>query len=299
MRDVTGKLALVTGGASGIGLGLSEVLLAAGMRVVVADVMQDHLTEAMYKLAPWRERLVTLQLDVTDRAAVAAAAQRIHAQHGAVQLLCPIAGVGTPRATDAAGYEDWDWVFGVNVGGLIHCLVNFLPTMKQCGSGHIVTMGSVTSLIPHESQGIYTGSKFAIRGISESLRLSLAPYGIGVTLVCPGLVRSRHLEAEKTRPAQFATDAPLPAPPPPEARAVVEAAAMNPMELAHMILQAVQTNRAYVLSHPEIKQEFESLCGTISAAFPDDVVVPPARAAFEAQMRRARELARQRAASNK
>ena len=297
MEELHERAALVTGGGSGVGLGLARALLEAGARVAIADLMPEHLAEAAVSLEKWSGRFSLHNVDVTDRASMAALASDIAGRHGPLHVLCPVAGVGVPFPTQLATFEDWDWVFGVNVGGFINALVTFLPGMlAHGGRGHIVAVGSIASVIPHHQQGIYTGSKFAVRGIAESLRLSLAGDGIGVTLVCPGLVRSRHLEAERTRPATLATGRELPQLPP-DLLERANSAAMPADELGRLIVEAIRKNAPYVFSHPEIKQELEQVFAELLAAVPDPAGVPPERLAFEAMLRAGREEARRLASS--
>ena len=199
MQDLAGKGAFITGGASGIGLGMAMVFARAGMNVVIADVRQDHLDAAQAELAEagLAGKVQGLLLDVTDRDAYAAAAHEVERLIGKLHVLCNNVGVSQRKPIDEAAYEDWDYVLNVNLGGTIAGLVEFLPGMKAHGEGgHVVNTSSMAGMIPVPAfAGVYAAAKFAVRGLSDSLRLALAPYGIGVSVLCPGMVKTRAMTA--------------------------------------------------------------------------------------------------------
>src|SRR6185437_2738295 len=175
MKDVDGKTAFITGGASGIGFGMAQAFLKAGMKVVMADVRQDHLDEAATVLKGSNLPYHFIQLDVTDRDAMARAADEVERVFGKVHVVCNNAGVGGNAPMEEAEYEDWDWVVGVNFGGVVNGVKTFVPRIRAHGEGgHIVNTSSMAGIIPLTSQGgIYAASKFAVRGLTDSLRLSL------------------------------------------------------------------------------------------------------------------------------
>jgi len=292
MQTVTGKTAFITGGASGIGLAMAEVFLEAGMRVVIADLLSSHLSEARSHLARHGDAAHFIALDVRDRAAFAKAADEADAVFGKVHVLCNNAGVGSDRPVMDASYDEWDWIFGVNVGGVINGLVTFMPRMRALGEqAHIVNTASVAALIPLSATAIYTGTKFAVRGLSEALRLALAPHGIGVSTLCPGLVRTRILESARYRPSHIA-----PPPPGPNLNEVLRsqlaAAAAEPIEVGRAVLRGIRNNDAYILTHPESKPEVAALCEELLASFPPATDVSEARMQFETQMRSMRDVER-------
>jgi NAD(P)-dependent dehydrogenase (short-subunit alcohol dehydrogenase family) len=205
MKQVEGKVAFITGGASGIGFGMAQVFLQSGMKVIIADILQERLDEAARVLAQSTNRdYHFIKVDVTDRAAMAAAAAEAERVFGKVHVLCNNAGVYGNLPIETASYEDWDWVLGVNLGGVINGIVSFVPKMIAHGEGgHIVNTSSMAGLIPLPSGGgLYATSKFAVRGLTDSLRLALGAHNIGVSVLCPGMTRTRIMEAEKHRPAQ-------------------------------------------------------------------------------------------------
>jgi len=184
------KVAFVTGGASGIGLGIVKAFLGAGMRVVIADISDRHLDGTREEFEG-DEVVHIIKLDVTDRAAMKAAAEETVARFGAVHVLVNNAGVGVLGPIELAGYDDWDWSMGVNLGGVFNGIHEFLPKLLEHGDGgHIVNTASKAALIPIPNCSFYCAAKAALVGLSESLRGELGPKGIGVSVFCPGPVRS-------------------------------------------------------------------------------------------------------------
>ena len=199
MRDVEGKVAFITGGGSGVGLGMARAFLGAGMKVAIADVRADHLEEATAALGG---NVHAIELDVTDRAAFARAAEETERALGNVHVLCNNAGINLFNDIAEATYQDWDWVLGVNLGGVVNGVVTFVPRIKAHGEGgHVVNTASMAAFVAGPGAGIYTTAKFAVHGLSDALRWSLLPHGIGVSMVCPGLVRSKIYESDLIRPA--------------------------------------------------------------------------------------------------
>ena len=202
MEDFKDKVAFITGGASGVGLGQAKVLSGLGVKVVLADIRQDHLDQA---LAWFRERAVPahgIRLDITDRAAFARAADQTGRVFGAVQLLFNTAGVSAFGPLEKSTYEDYDWMMGVNFGGVVNGIQTFVPRMIAYGKGgHIVNTASLGAFNSSDPAGIYCASKFAVRGLTEALRGALAKYNIGVSCLCPANVNTNIAEATFTRPA--------------------------------------------------------------------------------------------------
>ena len=284
MREVSGKVAFVTGGASGIGLGLVRTFLAAGMKVAVADLRADHLEETQ-RLLEGSGDFQLLTVDVADRASVAEAARETLRRFGKVHVICNNAGVGTPVPLEQTTYEDWDWVMGVNLGGVINGVQTFLPHLIAQGEGgHFVNTSSMAGILPTANNVIYAASKFGVWGLTESLRLTLAPHDIGATVLFPGLTRSRMPLAEENRPARFRTAAPralqTPAP-----IAVDPNAGMDPLGIGAMVLDAIRSNQPYVLSHQEFKEELRAHFDEILSASPAGQQIDPGRLALEAARR--------------
>jgi NAD(P)-dependent dehydrogenase (short-subunit alcohol dehydrogenase family) len=278
MREVEGKVAFITGGGSGVGLGMAKAFVAAGMRVAIADARADHLEQALAELG---DAVHPIRLDVTDREGFARAADETERVLGNVHVLCNNAGVNLFNDISEATYQDWDWVLGVNLGGVVNGVVTFVPRIKAHGEGgHVVNTASMGALIAGPGAGIYTTAKFAVHGLSDALRWSLLPHGIGVSMVCPGLVKSKIYESDVNRPAALSTDV---TPADQEFMRIlpgVHEAGMPPEEIGEKVLHAIQGNDFYVFTHPEHRDELREIFDEILAAFPDEPA-PADRLAFE------------------
>jgi NAD(P)-dependent dehydrogenase (short-subunit alcohol dehydrogenase family) len=278
MRQVEGRVAFITGGGSGVGLGMAKAFVAAGMRVAIADARADHLEQATAQLGG---DVHPIRLDVTDREAFARAADETERVLGNVHVLCNNAGVNLFNDISEATYQDWDWVLGVNLGGVVNGVVTFVPRIKAHGEGgHVVNTASMGAFIAGPGAGIYTTAKFGVLGLSDALRWSLLPQGIGVSVVCPGLVKSKIYESDVNRPAGLSTDV---TPPDEEFMRIlpsVHEAGMPPEEIGEKVLRAIGRNDFYVFTHPDHRDELRGLFDEILAAFPDEPV-PAERLAFE------------------
>lgn len=275
MRDFAGRTAFISGGASGIGFGMARAFLERGMQVVIADLMQDHLDEAA-TLLRGDNRVHLIRLDIADRAAMASAAAETARIFGKVHLLCNNVGVSQRNPIDEASYEDWDYVLGVNIGGTVNGLVSFLPGMKAHGQGgHVVNTSSMAGMIPVPAfAGIYATSKFAVRGMTDALRLALGPYRIGASVLCPGMVRTRAMTAgDLYRQAHggAATH---------ELREPI-ANGMDPLELGRIVVGAVERNAPYIFPHGEFRDEVAAYFAEMLGAFPTEYEMDPQRRASE------------------
>jgi NAD(P)-dependent dehydrogenase (short-subunit alcohol dehydrogenase family) len=288
MRDFAGRTAFVTGGANGIGLGLARVLLAEGCKVAIADIRQDSIDAALQMLGS--DQAMGVQLDVASRDAFADAADRVEAELGPVTLLFNNAGVNLFQTIDESSYDDWDWLLGVNLHGVINGVMTLVPRMKKRGRGaHIVNTASMASFLAGPVAGIYNTTKFAVRGLSESLRYSLAPFGIGVSVLCPGLVKSHIYASDEIRPNELKAGAK-----PVDAKAVEQLAhvhefGMEPDLVAERVLDGMRENRFHIFSHPEFTDELRELFDDVLADFRDYPADPSfeQRTGFE-KMRRER-----------
>ncbi|MBF8270546.1 MAG: hypothetical protein HW386_2255 [Gammaproteobacteria bacterium] len=278
MKDVNGKVAFITGGASGVGLGMAKVFIRAGMKVVIADIRQKFLDLARQEL---KGDVHTIQIDITDRKAMQRAAKETLQVYGKVHILCNNAGINLFKPIDESTYEDWDWVVNINLNAVFNGIHTFVPLIKAHGEGgHIVNTASMAAFCAGATAGIYTATKFAVRGLSESLRLSLGAFNIGVSVLCPGLVQSRIYLSEEIRPedltktnytVDFAGVKRL---------EEVHKMGMDPVEVGEKVLRGIQQNQLYIFSHPDHKEEVRQLCAEIVAAFPDEEPEPK-RMAFE------------------
>ncbi len=265
MQQLKGKTAFVTGGASGIGLGMVKAFLEAGMNVVVADVRDDHLKRSEVELGS-RAELLFMQLDVTDRAAYSEAADAAIQHYGRIHVLCNNAGVGIMGAAQDLSYADWDWSLSVNLGGVFNGVRTFLPHLLSHGEGaHIVNTASVGAVLP---AGIaYGAPKAAVLAMSEGLRTELADKNIGVSCLLPGPVVSNIHEVARLRPAKF-SDSKLHAT---EAKLAERTASpywMDPEDVGAMVVDAIQRNLAFIFTHNEHRDGVARRFEAILAAFP-------------------------------
>lgn len=289
MSNWTGQVAFVTGGVTGIGLGVAQALSNAGLRLALSYRNEEHRaqTEAWFA-AKGRETPLFIKLDVTDRAAFAAAAETVEAHFGAVHVLVNNAGVSVFGPTDEASYADYDWIMGVNFGGVVNGLVSFLPRIKAAsGLRHVVNVASMAAFLPGPQAGIYTASKFAVRGLTESLRYNLAPHDIGCSLCCPALTRTNAWDSALKRPDQFGQSGFAPAD-----RDELEQfgsafeAGMDPYEVGQKIFRGMARNDGLILTHPEFTDDFREIYERSIAALPQEEA-PPERLHIERLRREA------------
>jgi NAD(P)-dependent dehydrogenase (short-subunit alcohol dehydrogenase family) len=255
MQDLKGKVAFVTGGASGIGLGQAKVLAEeAGVKVAIADVQQKRIDEAKdYFKTNGRADLPVhfLYLDVTDRDAYARAADEVESVLGPVQLLFNTAGVSARVPVEKATYDDWDWHLQVNLHGVINGIQTFVPRIVELGQGgHIVNTGSLQSFFALPTAALYTTSKFAIRGLTEALRLDLEKYDIGVSCLVPGAVRTNILESVSTRPDKF-SDTTFAGHQDAERLKKILEAGTDPVDLARITVNGIRRNDLWIFPYPE------------------------------------------------
>src|SRR3569623_161925 len=273
MIDFAGRTAFVTGGANGVGIGIVRNLLEAGAKVAIADVRRDSIDRALASL-DYRE-VMGVQLDVRRRVGVAAAADEGEAMFGPVSLVFNNAGVNLFQPIEESSYDDWDWVMGVNLGGVINGVMTFAPRMKaralsgEVTGGHIANTASMASFIGSGTPGIYNTSKFAVRGLSYSLRHSMYSYGIGVSCVHPGLVKSYIYASDDVRPDELKG-----AMKPVDRDWVkrlegVHEFGMEPDVIGARILEGIRENRANIFTHPDHKEEVREIFEEILADYRD------------------------------
>lgn len=205
MKDFAGKVAFITGGGSGAGLGQAKVFSEAGCKVVIADIRQDHLDEAMAYFRDRKAQVHAIKLDITDRKAYAAAADEVEKVFGQPpQLLFNTAGVNAFGPAEASTFEDYDWVTGVCLGGVINGMVTFVPRMiKAGGGGHVVTVASWGGFVASPNCTPYSVAKAGVVMLMECYYQALKPYGIGVTCLCPVGINSNIGESSYTRPKEL------------------------------------------------------------------------------------------------
>jgi NAD(P)-dependent dehydrogenase (short-subunit alcohol dehydrogenase family) len=269
MQDLRDKVAFVTGGASGIGFGMGRAFLEAGMKVMLADIERPALDEALAGLNTYDNRVRGVIADVSNRGAMMRAAEETIAAFGKVHVLCNNAGVGGGAGIDDVSVDDWRWVVDVNLMGVVHGIAAFLPHIRAHGEGgHIVNTASMAGMVSRMlGFGPYSATKFAVVALSEGLAGELEPHRIGVSVLCPGWVRTRINESARNRPENIG---PAPAMRNPAMAAAINQliqSGMDPAAVADRVLAAVRNNELYIFTHPEMREAVASRFEDILAAF--------------------------------
>jgi NAD(P)-dependent dehydrogenase (short-subunit alcohol dehydrogenase family) len=271
MRELAGKTAFVTGGASGIGFALARAFAAAGMKVMLADIETDALAAAVTSLHDLGPDVHGVACDVADSASVERAAKATYEAFGNVHVVCNNAGVGGGSGIDGISLDTWRWVLDVNLMGVVHGIRTFLPHIRaHCEGGHIVNTASMAGMLSGLGFSPYAASKFAVVTMSEGLAMQLKPLGIGVTVLCPEFVRTRISESGRNRPERYG---PM-LPPTPASPAGVLAARLaefsrsgtDPSEIAAHVLSAIREDELYVFTHPHMRAELAERFAAILAA---------------------------------
>ncbi|MFM5924141.1 MAG: SDR family NAD(P)-dependent oxidoreductase [Novosphingobium sp.] len=271
MQDFAGQLAFITGGASGAGLGQAKVFGRAGCRIVIADIRQEAVDAALVELRSDGIECHGIRLDITDRAAYAAAADEVEEVFGqAPTLLFNTAGVNNFGPIEKTTYGDFDWLIGVNLGGVVNGMVTFVPRMIASGKPcHITTVASLGGFTGSALAGPYSAAKAAVINLMEGYRQGLEKYGIGVSVVCPANIKSNIARATLTRSAEYGESGYVEGE---EAIASLDSIyqhGMEPEELAANIMKGIQANALYIIPYPETKdmlaQHFAAIVDAVPA----------------------------------
>ncbi len=263
MDDLNGKVAFVTGGASGIGFGMATRFAERGMRLVLADIEKPALDAAVSKLEAGGAEVLGVHCDVADADSMTDAADAAEQRFGPVHVLCNNAGVSPFGTLDDHSLEDWQWGLGINLMGVIHGIRTFLPRMKAHGQGgHVVNTASIGGMLALPALGIYTASKYAVVGITETLSGEAAPFGIGASVLCPSFVRTRLGESGRNRPSELGEMGESP-------QFVIDAIAsgMDPLDVGDAVVDAIQEGKLYIFTHADSKLGIKARFDAILAAF--------------------------------
>jgi NAD(P)-dependent dehydrogenase (short-subunit alcohol dehydrogenase family) len=256
MQEVEGRNAFVTGGASGIGLGMTRAFAGAGMNVVIADLRPDHIESALAQLA--------------DRDGFARAAADAEQAFGNVHVLCNNAGMGILGPVTLAHYDDWDWGLGVLLGGVVNGIQTFLPRMLAHGEGgHIVNTSSMAGVLPIANAAIYITAKAAVIGLSEALRSEVSGDAIGVSAFCPGPVATNIREGGRMRPKQYGDSGYL------QLERELEERPNSPLwmdslECGRRVLEGIRRDDLYIFTHREFREGADERFQAMLASFPDE-----------------------------
>ena len=263
MQDLKGKVAFITGGASGIGLAMAKAFGRAGMAVMIADIERSALNRAVDELRASQVRAEGVVADVASRDSLRAAALETIAKFGKVHVVCNNAGVGAGGPIGEVAEQDWSWILGVNLMGVVHGVEIFTPLIAGHGEGgHFVNTASIAGMISPPGMEPYNATKFAVVAMSEGWAGQLAPLNIGVSILCPGFVKTRIHESRRNRPGGAG-----------EADAAANTATAFVMSgmpadaVGERVVEAVRDGELYVFTHPEFRAPVAARFDAILAAF--------------------------------
>lgn len=270
MKDFNGQLAFITGGASGAGLGQAKVLGRAGAQIVIADVRAEAIDKAVAELKAEGIEAHGIVLDIMDRAAFARAADEVEAVCGrAPTILSNTAGVNSFGPIEKTTYDDFDWIVGVNLNGVINGMVTFVPRMIASGKpGHIVTVSSLGGFMGSALAGPYSAAKAASINLMEGYRQGLEKYGIGVSVVTPANIKSNIAEASKLRPAQYGASGYVENAESIASLQSIHQHGMEPEQLAQAIKRGIEENALYIIPYPECREGLKARFDAILDAVP-------------------------------
>ncbi len=278
MRELKGRTAFVTGGASGIGFALAKTFVEAGMNVMLADIEVGALDQAVANLRNEQTGISAIHCDVSDADSVERAAEATEQAFGRIHIVCNNAGVAAGGGIDVISLENWRWVIDVNLMGVVHGIRSFLPRIRAHGEGgHIVNTASMAGLSSGIGFSPYVASKFAVVAMSEGLSQQLKPHGIGVSVLCPEFVRTRIAESGRNRPARYGKT-PVLEPASPAAETVADIArrleaGLDPFDVAKRVFSAIREGELYIFTHANMRQAVDGRFAAIRAAM-DRVTAP-------------------------
>jgi NAD(P)-dependent dehydrogenase (short-subunit alcohol dehydrogenase family) len=280
MKDLKGKVAFITGGASGIGLGIAKACAKYGMKVVIADMRQHALDEAMAYFKEKKLPVHPINLDVTDRAAYARAAAEAEKVFGKIHVLVNNAGVGSGGPAEKTTFKDWDYSVGVNLGGVINGVVTMLPYILKHGEGgHIVSTSSTNGIAATGVSVTYCTTKFAVAGMMEALATEMQDKGIGVSVLIAGPNRTDLGKSSfENRPAHLRNEGETwpPQPPPgmksrpPQPPEEMMIAFSDPTETGERVVRGIRNNDLFIHTHPEFREGYIARHDAIIRAIPSE-----------------------------
>ena len=251
MEQLEERVAVITGAASGIGLAMATACAASDMKVVLADIEAAPLAAAVDALAATGAEVLGVPTDVRSEAAIRALADATLARFGAVHLVHNNAGVVTAGSIDELTIEAWRWVLDVDLWSVIHGVSVFLPILKAQGVGHIVNTASTAGLQAGRSIAPYNVAKFGVVALTETLRMEVAGTGVGASVLCPGAINTRIVDAERNRPADVPASAGAAADGfRDRSGELLRTRGLDPSDVAALVLDAVRTDRFWIITHP-------------------------------------------------
>jgi NAD(P)-dependent dehydrogenase (short-subunit alcohol dehydrogenase family) len=269
MKDFKGKTAFVTGGASGIGLAMARAFGRQGMNVVIADIEDAPAKAAVERLASEQIKAVSIHCDVGERNNLRAAALEAVSAFGKVHVVCNNAGVGAGGEIGKVPERDWDWIVDVNLKGVYYGVETFLPLIRGHGEGgHFVNTASIAGLISGPGMEPYSATKYAVVAMSEGWAMQLGGSNIGMSVLCPGFVRTRIHESARTKQARFAGSEQESFDP--QRREMISKAietGLDPDVVGARVVEAVRDNQLYIFTDPRFKDVVEMRFAAIRNGF--------------------------------
>lgn len=263
MQDLSGRVAVITGGASGIGLATARQLAREGMRIVLADIEKGSLDAAEREIQDLGAEALGVQTDVGDLDQMKALAERTFERFGGAHLVFNNAGVAISGPIQEMRHEDWEWLIRVNLWGVIHGVEVFVPRMIAQGEGgHIVNTASFAGLVANQGLGVYCVTKYGVVALSECLYRDLSPHGIGVSVLCPMRVETNISNSARNRPAELGGPE-IPPEQVPDAQPNRVGRILQTDEVVEKVVRAVKSGELYILTHDEarpfIRRRFERI----------------------------------------
>jgi NAD(P)-dependent dehydrogenase (short-subunit alcohol dehydrogenase family) len=267
MKELRDKVAFITGGASGLGLGMAKAFGREGMKVMIADIEEDALGRAVEALRAMQIRAEGVPCDVAERGRVREAALKTIAAFGKVHVVCNNAGVAAGGMIGEIGERDWDWVIDVNLKSVVYGVETFVPLLESHGEGgHIVNTASIAGIIAPPGMEPYSATKYAVVGMSEGWAQQLAPKGIGVSVLCPGFVQTRIHQSNRTRQDRYGHSSAL--------KGDVAAAAAQMVEagipadaVGARVVEAIKAGEVYIFTHPEMRSLWDARVEAVGAGW--------------------------------
>lgn len=270
MQEVQNRVAVVTGAASGIGLGTVRALAGAGVHVAMLDIEEQALKDSCAEFDSANVDVQSFVCDVSNRQQVREVADAVREHYGRVDIVCNNAGVAAGGPIDETKEEDWDWVHGVNLEGVVNGMRAYVPIIKAGGEGgHVVNTASILGLWAGARMSIYASSKYAVVAMSEAAREDLAPFNIGVSALCPGMINTRILRSARNRPQSFtgqpgglALDMDQS-----EMERMFATEGLDPDVVGEQVLNGIRKNKAFIFTHASLRAGIEARTARILECF--------------------------------
>lgn len=268
MKDLAGKVAFVTGAASGIGLGIATALAQAGVKVMLCDIEAAALAAAVDGLKRTNADVASVRADVSLKAELQAAAEETRARYGGVHILINNAGVGGAGPYGTWNDAGWNWTLGVNLMAVVWGIEIFAPMIENEGGGHIVSTASIAGLISSNSVA-YNVSKYGVVALSEGLRRDLGPHGIGVSVLCPGIIRTNIMSSQRNLPERFAGATRTPPPRQERMQWLAERVSqgIDPLYVGELVREGIENDWPYIFTDCEFEPMIEARFAEIKRGF--------------------------------